>query len=68
VHDIYVDEGVRHKGVGASLIDASLGVAREFGASKLMLSVAVQNSAAHNFFESSGFKTTMHEMMRIVAD
>lgn len=63
LHDIYVDESARHSGAGKALIDASVEVAREFGASKLMLSVAEKNDAAKAFFERSGFLVTMHEMM-----
>jgi len=63
LHDIYVDEAARHSGAGKALIDASVEAAREFGASKLILSVAEKNEAAKAFFERSGFSVTMHEMM-----
>jgi len=63
LHDIYVDESARHSGAGKALIGASVEVARELGASKLILSVAEKNSAAKRFFERNGFHVTMHEMM-----
>lgn len=68
LHDIYIDETVRREGAGKSLVEGAVEVAKEFGASKLILSVAAQNSAAQAFFERSGFRTTMHEMMLVVGD
>ena len=68
VQDIYVDRAARHSGAGNALIDAAIETAKEFGASKLLLSVAAKNSAAQSFFEQAGFETTMHEMMRVVGD
>lgn len=68
LHDIYVDESVRGRGVGKSLIKASVDAAKNFGAAKLMLSVAARNVAGQRFFESSGFRTTMHEMMLVVGE
>ena len=66
LHDIYVDESSRGHRAGKSLIDAAADAALEFGASKLMLSVAAQNSEAQTFFNGSGFRTTMLEMMLTV--
>jgi len=68
LHDIYVDGDVRRSGAGQKLIEAAVGAAKEFGASKLMLSVAARNPAAQGFFEQAGFETTMHEMMLVVGD
>ncbi|HKP68305.1 MAG TPA: GNAT family N-acetyltransferase [Pyrinomonadaceae bacterium] len=65
LHDIYVEENARHTGAGRELIKASVGIAREFGATKLLLSVAAKNTAAKGFFEQAGFVTTMHEMMLV---
>lgn len=64
--DIYVDEKMRHSGAGRELIRAAVKEAKEFGASKLMLSVAAKNTAGQRFFEHAGFTTTMHEMMLVV--
>ena len=63
LHDVYVDEAARHAGAGRVLIEAAVEVAKSFGASKLLLSVAARNAAAQGFFEHAGFRTTMHEMM-----
>jgi len=68
LQDIYVAEAARQSGAGKALIDAAVSVAKEFGASKLLLSVAAKNSAAQSFFEHAGFETTMHEMMLVVGD
>ena len=62
LHDIYIEEGARRSGAGHALIDAAVKTAKEFGASKLLLSVAVKNAVAHDFFEKYGFRPTMTEM------
>ena len=62
LHDIYVEEGARRSHAGKALIDAAVKVAKEFGASKLILSVAVKNTIGHDFFERCGFRPTMTEM------
>ena len=63
LHDIYVDETARGQEAGKSLLDAANETAKEFKASKLILSVAVQNENARRIFERAGYKTTMLEMM-----
>jgi len=62
LHDIYVKEGARRSGAGKALVDAAVKIAKEFGASKLILSVAVKNTIGHEFFETCGFRPTMTEM------
>ena len=63
LHDIYVDEGARLHGAGRKLMEATVAEAREFGAAKILLSVAVKNTLARTFFQKAGFKETMVEMM-----
>ncbi len=64
LHDIYIDEAARGHSAGKLLLEKSIEIARdEFGADKLMLSVAAKNEFAGDFFGRSGFKTTMVEMM-----
>jgi GNAT superfamily N-acetyltransferase len=62
LHDIYVDETARHTGAGRAMMDASFEWARNKGASKLTLHVAVKNTVATEFFQNSGFRPTMTEM------
>lgn len=63
LHDIYIDEAARGHNAGTLLLKESVKVAKEFGAKRLMLSAAVENEFAREFFEHNGFKTTMVEMM-----
>lgn len=62
LHDIYVDELARHSGAGRELIEAVVAAAKGFGASKILLSVAVKNVVGQEFFEKNGFRPTMTEM------
>lgn len=68
LHDIYVDERMRHSGAGRELIEAVASEAKQFGANKVLLSVAAKNTAGQGFFEHAGFTTTMHEMMLVVGE
>jgi ribosomal protein S18 acetylase RimI-like enzyme len=63
LHDLYVDERARGHNAGKLLIGQSIEIAKEFGADKLMLSVAAKNEYAQEFFERQGFRTTMVEVM-----
>lgn len=63
LHDIYISEAARRQAAGKLLIEKSIEAAKELGADKLMLSVAAKNELARGFFERSGFKETMVEMM-----
>lgn len=63
LHDTYIDETARGQNAGKLLIEKSAEAAKELGADKLMLSVAAKNEYAGEFFERSGFRTTMVEMM-----
>lgn len=63
LHDLYVEETARGQNAGKLLIEKSVEIAKQLGADKLMLSVAAKNTAAKEFFERTGFKNTMVEMM-----
>jgi GNAT superfamily N-acetyltransferase len=68
LHDVYVDESARHSGAGKALIAAAIDFARQHGASKLMLNVAVKNVEANEFFGKCGFRPTMTEMTLKLTD
>jgi len=68
LHDMYVAEEARGSGAGRLLIQAAVDAAKEFGADKLVLSVAAKNEYARAFFERSGFRSTMIEMMLRLAE
>jgi ribosomal protein S18 acetylase RimI-like enzyme len=63
LHDIYVDPAVRGQGIGSGLIAGVRDEAKKRGATKVLLSVAVQNTAGHRLFERNRFEKTMDEMM-----
>ena len=63
LHDIYVEPNAQGSGAGRELLDAIKSEAQRLGANKVLLSVSVKNESAQQFFERSGFRTTMHEMM-----
>lgn len=62
LHDIYVDEPARGTGAGNALIEAVKGSTKEFGARKVVLTVAAKNAHAREFFGIGGFRETMVEM------
>jgi len=68
LHDIFVEDTARGRGIGNKLIDAVAAEAKRFGAKKVLLSVAAKNVAAQGFFGHKGFQTTMHEMMLVVGE
>lgn len=62
LHDIYVDERVRRRGVGEALLRETFRRAKEKGAPRVVLLTASQNETAHRLFRRVGFRTTMLEM------
>jgi GNAT superfamily N-acetyltransferase len=62
LHDIYVEEEGRGAGIGKDLLNAVIDTAKEFGADKLVLSVAARNEYAREFFKRNGLRETMVEM------
>ena len=66
LHDIYVGEEFRGKGVGREVLNSVTTEAKRLGANKVLLTVAARNDEGRSFFERIGFETTMHEMMLAV--
>jgi ribosomal protein S18 acetylase RimI-like enzyme len=64
LHDIFVDEAARGRGVGGALLDATLDALRALGAPRVVLSTMWGNQAAQRLFEKAGFRRTMIEMTR----
>ena len=62
LHDIYVDEKARTRGIGEALVTAVKDAMRAKGAPRLVLHTAVQNDKAQRLFGRTGFRTTMLEM------
>ncbi len=64
LHDVYVDEGARRRGVGARLVNEMIKRLESLGAPRVVLMTAVQNTSAHRLFQRLGFRTTMLEMTK----
>jgi len=64
LHDVYVDERARRRGVGARLVDEMVKRLGSLGAPRVVLMTAVQNTNAHGLFKQLGFRTTMLEMTK----
>ena len=61
IHDLYVDEGTRARGVGSRMLDAATASLRQLGARQIRLSVAPRNAPARRLFDRQGFVPTMIE-------
>src|SRR5437867_9134093 len=64
LYDIVVDPAHRGRGVGRSLLDATITALKAKGAPRVVLSTAEKNAAAQRLFERAGFRRTMIEMTR----
>ncbi len=62
VHDIYVDERFRRRGIAQKLMLDAIARFRELGRTQVVLSSATQNAASQALFEALGFRRTMVEM------
>ncbi len=64
LHDVFVAEEARSRGVGELLVNAMAAELSALGAPRMVLSTAVKNLAAQRLFGRLGFRQTMIEMTR----
>ena len=64
IHDVYVDERVRLRGVASQLVDAAVARLTAMGAPRVVLMAAWRNEGARRLFARLGFRPTMLEMTR----
>src|SRR5205823_11517525 len=62
LHDVFVREDMRGRGIARALVQATIDAMEAKGAPRFVLSTAVKNEAAQRLFESMGFRKTMIEM------
>ena len=68
LHDLVVDPGQRGQGIGRRLLDEIVAGLAARGVPRIVLSTAERNAAAQRLFERAGFRRTMIEMTRDVAE
>ena len=64
IHDVYVDAGVRRRGVASQLVEEAVTRLVAKGAPRVVLMAAWRNDGARSLFERLGFRPTMLEMTR----
>ena len=64
LHDIYVDEAARRRGIARALVEAMVKRLSELGAPQVVLATAWDNGSAQSLFRALGFRPTMIEMTR----
>jgi ribosomal protein S18 acetylase RimI-like enzyme len=62
LHDVFVDDRARGRGVGAQLVRGFVERMRVRGAARVVLHTAAQNAAGQALFKKLGFRVTMLEM------
>jgi ribosomal protein S18 acetylase RimI-like enzyme len=66
IHDLFVDDSARGRGIAARLVEAAVGWLREQGMPRVIIHTAEKNVAAQQLFDRLGFRRTMVEMTREV--
>ena len=64
IHDVYVDESVRGRGVATVLVREAVARLEGMGAPRVVLMAAWRNERARRLFYGLGFRPTMLEMTR----
>ena len=64
LYDIVVDPAHRGRGIGKTLLDATIAALQGRGAPRVVLSTAERNESAQRLFARAGFRRTMIEMTR----
>ena len=64
IHDVYVDERVRLRGVASHLVEEAVARLTALGAPRVVLMAAWRNEGAQRLFARLGFRPTMLEMTR----
>lgn len=64
ITELYVRPSSRRRGVGTTLVEAAVALARDRGCTELHLLVDPENSAALSFYEAAGFSRDAWDMRR----
>ena len=68
IYDLVVDPDHRRQGIGTALLDAAQAALAARGEPRAVLSTAERNAGAQRMFEKAGFRRTMIEMTRELAE
>lgn len=64
IHDVFVDEAFRRRGVARTLMEAAIAALEGQGATQIVLSTSTKNTEAQALFKTLGFRDTMIELTR----
>jgi ribosomal protein S18 acetylase RimI-like enzyme len=64
IHDVFVADPARRKGIGKKLVEETIAALEQLGAQRIVLSTMVDNEPAQRLFRACGFRPTMIEMTR----
>lgn len=64
IHDVFVAEAARKRGVGRKLVESIVAEFERRGFKRVVLSTMVTNDKAQKLFQACGFRPTMIEMTR----